>query len=247
MNSVAWEILFPWDETARPEWEVSDPPDYPHGYYMMNRVKNGYGEAVDPAELPRALRLTRVWEPLVDILRLWAYVVPERVRAIIEGLEPGVHQFIPVELRRSDGAPTNGPHYWLNILQQLDFVDPDQSWLSWHQDSHGRWFGTYGLGDDWLVAREEAIAGRHLWCSRGNRPEGFFASDALKQALEAEGVTGWQFWHVLEGRRPEGNRPENATEKPLSLDEVKARVAAGLPARPPQPHKRPRPRRGDDR
>ena len=68
-------------------------------------------------------------------------IVPETFRAILEELEPGVHQFFPLTLEWKDGtpiergagrgrSPDGNVRYWFNPCNRIDGVDPvNTTWL----------------------------------------------------------------------------------------------------------------------
>jgi hypothetical protein len=128
------------------------------------------------------------------------FVVNQRVRDILEELEPGVHSFYPIAVKAKDGEQIEGrsalPYFIILHPPALDCVDPDRTT-----------FGTSGIGldammraphlgtgpDKTITLKGSVIAGHHFW--RGAEPlqHYFFGSDELKKRLEAEKLKGWDF------------------------------------------------------
>jgi hypothetical protein len=111
------------------------------------------------------------------------YGVTEPLRDAIEGLEPGVHQFFPITLRRKSGEEIEGPYFLLNVLQLIDCIIWEQS--NAYLLPSGIW--SKGKGDPRYALRRDAVRGRHLWL----HPHPYFRdfiSDALKSVFDALGV-----------------------------------------------------------
>jgi hypothetical protein len=133
---------------------------------------------------------------------LGAWTVKDSVKKIIEDLEPGVHTFIPVNLRVRGKDKDFGQYFLLFVGQAIDAVVIDETDF---RDGHGR----EGLarasilnslvGDTVLDASK--IAGRYLWrggiakLGGGGDPFAryYFCSDELKKRIKAADIEGWRF------------------------------------------------------
>ena len=55
------------------------------------------------------------------------YAVEAALKDIIEGLEPGVHQFNPVQILTSKGEPWPAEYFLMVVGRYLDSFRPDQT------------------------------------------------------------------------------------------------------------------------
>jgi hypothetical protein len=55
--------------------------------------------------------------------------VSERFKAIVEEFEPGVHQFIPIQLKRKDGTPYEEQYYVFNACKMISAILAEESEL----------------------------------------------------------------------------------------------------------------------
>jgi hypothetical protein len=136
------------------------------------------------------------------------WIVRNDVRQIIENLEPGVHTFVPLNLKVRGSARDCGQFYLLWIGQAIDAVVIDETDF---RDGRGR-VGFEGrisfipgpaavlspFGD--TVLDGSLIEGRHLWRgARGKLGQSvpfsrvYFCSDALATRIEAAKLRGWWF------------------------------------------------------
>lgn len=94
-----------------------DDPDYDEELTVLSSWRNGLCRPVDPELLPKRLYLKIDDPPLLDFY--WptraghAFVASGRLRGLIEAREPGVHQFVPVELATAKGTSVADPYFFL--------------------------------------------------------------------------------------------------------------------------------------
>lgn len=133
---------------------------------------------------------------MFDAKQVWT--VSEKVKNIIEELEPDIHTFIPVEpiVRRS--GRTFGTYYLLYVSQVIDAVIIEESVF---RDGEG----SAGFNVAPILTRTvldgRLIEGKHLWrgglekLGGGGDPFGSyrFCSDELKRRLEEAKAEGWLF------------------------------------------------------
>jgi len=129
-------------------------------------------------------------------------------RREVEALEPGVHQFFPISIRRPrskrpifrlDGREAGPDDFHLfNCLQQIDAVIPERSSGSVERLKYG--LLSFNVRDDDLCVAREAVTGRHLWqdSRKAGAREHFFISDALMEAFRRAGLTGFKARPVRE-------------------------------------------------
>lgn len=135
-----------------------------------------------------------------------ATIVSQRFRDIVEGLEPGVHQFVPVSILFAGNEEETRPFYIMvacrRVLLSLDvgrtrppmrqfperpeLVKPDPA-----KPLH--FFASGSSTTEWApVFRRAAVEGLHLFCAADFENQ-HFVSDDLRQALEASGMRGMKF------------------------------------------------------
>ena len=124
--------------------------------------------------------------------------VSGRARGLIEALEPGVHQFLPVTFQAPDGAILE-QRYFLIVCNRIDSVDRAGTTLLLWQDRV--WEAAHVLPRDERPTADRADAeprlvfnlgriGRcHLWRDKHLR-QGPFLSATLAAAVAESGLTG---------------------------------------------------------
>lgn len=139
------------------------------------------------------------------LLNLNLPYVSGRLKGIIEGFEPGMHQFFPVAIILEDPISQTKrlyEYYLMNVLTILDIVDVKNSVGCQEEDLIGgrvklvinpsvRGFSLYGAPD--------SEHGKHIWFQKNHIfPRGnFFLSDELYQTVKIEGITGFAYpYHV---------------------------------------------------
>jgi hypothetical protein len=184
-----------WKTRVREDWQPYM-LRYPLTPEMRSRLP-----ATLPVECPRQ-------GPTHDIFNLGHggrpndFVVNDRVRRLIEGLEPGVHTFIPVTLQDVKNDRLLEGYFFLYVGQAIDAVI-----ISRTEFMGG--FGEEGFRKEPLlqglshtiVLDSAKIAGKHLWAGGQARLGGggdphachLFCSDALAKTFKAEKVKGWVF------------------------------------------------------
>ena len=117
------------------------------------------GYPVDPATVPKAI----LWESkrphLPDLGKLHGIdLVSDRVRDLIEGFEPGVHQFLPVDFFRRKEKEPFARAYWLVVCRRIDSADPTHTTHPRHPTGIWR-----PKPDGLFVFNLAAIGSAHLW------------------------------------------------------------------------------------
>jgi hypothetical protein len=138
------------------------------------------GYPVDPATVPKAI----LWESkrphLPDLGKLHGIdLVSDRVRDLIEGFEPGVHQFLPVDFFRRKEKEPFARAYWLVVCRRIDSADPTHTTYSRHPRAKGLWEIVPGGK---YVFSLTAIGRSHLWVDPCAYSQ-VFCSQALGDAL----------------------------------------------------------------
>jgi hypothetical protein len=119
--------------------------------------------------------------------------VSQEVNDIVERLEPGVHQFLPVTLRNGKrGQTLEMPYYHMIVLTKIEAIDVDRS----ESLTYGRLgkrppAASVGFSFNPHVAIDAAaVQGHHLWRDPWMTMR-FFMSDALFDALAKAKLKGF--------------------------------------------------------
>jgi hypothetical protein len=132
---------------------------------------------------------------------LGVWTVKDSVRQIIEKLEPGIHAFIPVNLRVQGSKKDWGQYYLLHPGQAIDAVVIDETDFAEGKGRAGfaKSSTLSSFGDTVLDGR--LIESRHLW--RGGRGKWggggdpfhyyLFCSDELVKQIKSAEIEGWRF------------------------------------------------------
>lgn len=183
------------------EFRTSKSRDIPH---LKSLPLIGYMDPVLDGGTPDAeINPPNILEQPVDVYgssRIF-FVSPES-KAIIESIEPGLHDFVPMEMRYgretkerdfeiryTEGDPyTSHPFYLCRINQHIDAVDTEKSEGEVIEQSNGnKIFLKKSTAP--LSLKTELIEGKHLWFY-----DFIFISDELLDALQAQSLgIGWRY------------------------------------------------------
>lgn len=146
-----------------------------------------------PDHMPTKLRRGGPGLDIFPLLDVDSYtsclLVNQTFKDILEELEPGVHQFFPMEIFIKDYKV--GDRYWLNICNRLD---SKHRGLTWPLNEYGLHRPTREQrANDKLVFSEDAIGGHHAWHDKFEL--GTFISDAFAERVQAAGLNGITYQH----------------------------------------------------
>ncbi|MEM8975070.1 MAG: DUF1629 domain-containing protein, partial [Pseudomonadota bacterium] len=131
----------------------------------------------------------RAGQELTDVIGIGGTCVSEKFRSAVEGVEPGVHDFLPLELRYGSRETYDvHQYYYFHICRYVTSINAERSNLTRGETK------IPGKGSIPLLAKkrnlpvvvnQEAVAGMHLWQEDGpvQAVGGFFISDELYQAF----------------------------------------------------------------
>lgn len=163
-------------------------------YFQENDLMHLYGRLwwsavdVDDRFWPKRARLTterKVLPHRVGFCSFWG--VSEDLRECVEELEPGLHEFRPVEVLRKDGSPFDKKYYALNIRRMVcDAIDWENT-TAQSEEAFGirivRSPKTL-LSDKTITMKRSAIGDQHLWIPQETSPGSCWGvSDALHDLL----------------------------------------------------------------
>ena len=143
--------------------QFSDPDQVGWRGQDANRNKLGMGHRVRPETVPSAITIRSDTYPLPDVLA--HFVVSSKFRDLVERFEPGIHQFIPVDVYLPSRTDPIETYYWFNVGQRLDSVDREHTTYRWDLDwtkENGFW-SKRGVSDAKLVLSTARIGAHHIW------------------------------------------------------------------------------------
>ncbi|MCA3585603.1 MAG: hypothetical protein IOD03_18190 [Methylocystis sp.] len=153
------------------------------GFYECLRS----GDDVNPDHFMRVLRIKpKAKRPLPHYFSSWYNrpIVSQDWKDAIESLEPGVHQFIPIEVYDEIGTPYGRKYYYLNIKSILDAIDPDGENVYLSEGQYNRRVDRTGP-IPWNLLRAN-YGNHHLWrqSKDGLGRERIFISDQLYKKIK---------------------------------------------------------------
>ena len=121
-------------------------------------------------------------------------IVAPMVKEFLEQVEPNVHEFVPLNVKRDDRLEDYGTYYLILIRQTLDA-------LVFEETPFGA--NAYGLEgakkNRYLISefgkpvlRRSACEGRHLWRGANELIRHYFCSDELGEFIKNNGLRGWK-------------------------------------------------------
>ena len=122
--------------------------------------------------------------------------VSDRVKTKIEEMEPGVHQFFPMEVIMPDGSPCPKQYWVWSNMNRVDALVLDKSaYMYEYHFNKEKWpgyseYAELGGGPPTLALNKEKIAGKVKWLDY--KLGKIFFSDEFAAWLDAEGIKGWE-------------------------------------------------------
>jgi hypothetical protein len=137
--------------------ETADPVTRHRG----RAINSGY--PVDPATVPRIIVWKSDTRQVTDlIMAAGAYIVSRRFRDLVESFEPGVHQFLEVDIRRPNGKHIS-TRYFMQSCHEIDSVDAKHTtWIRRGAAQTGMW-DNEGIMERELFFSRKQIGVAHLW------------------------------------------------------------------------------------
>ncbi len=137
--------------------------------------------------------------PAIPDVITWFAVSP-RFKDLVEQFEPGVHQFVPVDIYHARKGDPVATYYWFIVGQRIDSVDREKTTYIWEEGVRGVWVDSLMDKTTWefekipgakLVFSNSKVAGHHIWhdphvLSFNNG----LCSDEFGEAIIANGMTG---------------------------------------------------------
>ena len=128
---------------------------------------------------------------------------------LVERLEPGAHEFLPIsETLDQQGRLVDKRFFLMNILQQFNAVDAEQSTVKINEHHHSSVtngkklefaYQTMRLvGPRKLTLKRALVAGHHLWHGTTEDIYHVFFSDALHHAVHAANLSPLNYFYAEE-------------------------------------------------
>lgn len=154
----------------------------PDGGANLNNVTMFAGRRIRPEAVPPNLTWFSKRTP-TDFQWTTLYSVSDRLRDLIEEIEPGIHQFEPLSLITKRGVLIDQRWFW-QVCRRLDTVDSDKT--TWRY----RTFWSPTENSSRLVLDPVRAAGVHFWRDKHLIDPILLCSDLAKSRIEAAGMTG---------------------------------------------------------
>ena len=204
---MVWSLAFKTPYSATPRLEILDgtrdsvrkvryqnPEELGRLSIIPNLHPMTMGFRVIEEDVPHKLRWKAGKLKLPDLTTAaGCYIVSERLRALIEELEPGVHQFIPIELYRAREKVSFTRCYWFVVCSRIDSVNEEQTTFVFRGDRSLRVGFWNGLGDQSrvLVFDTKKIGNSHIWYDIYLSMGWTYISNEFHDALLGHGMKGW--------------------------------------------------------
>ncbi|MEM8843294.1 MAG: DUF1629 domain-containing protein [Pseudomonadota bacterium] len=160
-------------------------PDLPTLGDLSDVYKKG-DRLLNPEEVPRKLVLSKNPKARGAFVSTdGIMIVPQPIKDLIEELDPGVHQFFPIEVTRHNGTALDHPCFIMNVhLHQSSIIDAESEVDCWYgcEESHERM--DLPVTQKVVTLDPAGLSGVNLW--RENRyRHSLMLSDALDRELRA--------------------------------------------------------------
>ncbi|WP_299472556.1 DUF1629 domain-containing protein [uncultured Roseibium sp.] len=126
------------------------------------------------------------------------YAVSSSARDILEDLEPGKHQFIPVVLCRKNGELFEGDHFVLHVCSAVDAIVPEQSEVYAITTASGRQSLRLAKVRPSLAVQKNKLKDRHFWTGNKSFNINFFCSDEFFKRAKSAKLKGFDFTPIRE-------------------------------------------------
>ncbi len=151
-----------------------------------NKMLQGY--LVNPDTVPRMVCWESQAQPILDyVIAVGSPIVSEAFRHVVEKRDPGVHQFLPVDIHRAKASAPFARHYWFVICRRLHSLH--ESALTPLRTECGRWRTAVG---DRCVFNKAVIGDAPIWTDPDMRGS-VFCSTLVAEALAEARLTGLRF------------------------------------------------------
>lgn len=188
-------------QTDKDQYDVHDVPKYV--FYVSQKFINITQDEIDH---PRAMKPLQEYEQptkfaievenskrIGSLVKLTARLiaVDSDLKAVIESLEPGVHQFWPIEIVHRDGNAVSGQYFGMRVRQFKDSFMPEFS-APGSFNENGSTYNIFSFTQKnckGLSFAKSAIESAHLWRERKLKSPELLLSDELRERIQEAGLT----------------------------------------------------------
>ena len=155
-----------------------------------------YGrESLNPLEMPKEIVLKGRGRELPSVLSSYSAIVicNEPLKLVLEGLDPGVHQFIPIAVSFASGEKPEGAFFILNVHHMLDTIIDEKSkadigpLMPNSSNRHYRLVFGFARNDGDVTVDKSKLSSVNLWREPAY-PGLYMNSDKLQQRLKLENL-----------------------------------------------------------
>ena len=169
------------------------PHDY--GFAIYERILKDIGPLAEH-ELPRKFVASERPKALGSLIQLaWVRAVDQKLKDIIERLEPGVHQFWPLQIVMPNGDEYPVQYYGMMVLRRLGSFRPDQSdpscFLGEEVAPGICSYSSYGVSrkiNAGIAMSKAVFSGSHIWRERELTDPTLLLSDELVTEIKKAGL-----------------------------------------------------------
>jgi hypothetical protein len=162
-------------------------PDWPTQIRSLSRVEPIPDLVAVPIETVAEL-------PLPALLTINSqYVANQIFKDMVEELEPGLHQFIPVKIRTSRSSSAGEVTYWIvNVLKRIDAVHDGTTVTRLRELGRipSRERAREMFGPSYNFVDKAAVADSHLWRSDHAFTKDLYFSEELMRRIQAAKLDG---------------------------------------------------------
>ncbi len=162
----------------------------PDGGTGLRISRSFSGRRAKPESVPKVIRWMSKRKYL-DYETAWAATVSDRFRALIEEIEPGVHQFEPIRFIAKDGSTLAERWFW-QICSRIDSVHAELSNFVLSDGGIWKMPPKPRSEEPRIVFDLVKIDGAHFWHDKHVLTM-TYTSDIAKERIETAGITGVHF------------------------------------------------------
>lgn len=181
-------------ESQRAHYVHSYPYCVVEKFHKQPSADNVVAGPIEEHEPPKYYQTEKGYNELASVINLgncmWA--IDEAVKRLVDRLEPGLHQFYPLEIRMPRGRVYPIRYYTLVVGRWLESLSPEDSdrecFTHYHPEIN--YFTIHGRKKEitGLALRRSVFDGAHLWRECGLREWLICFSDALAADLASAGL-----------------------------------------------------------
>lgn len=120
-----------------------------------------------------------------------AFVVRDDFRTLVEELDPGLHQFLNINVMTNEGDPIAGDWFLMNVTHRQKTIIPTEDAAYPHPTNPER-MGMVLMSPQKLVVDTSELSPANLWREEGYHNE-LFVSDQFPKLLKDNGIKFFKF------------------------------------------------------